>query len=190
MKQSQILSQDKNTVLMDFSYLYSTKDRDNLEQYFKLKEKYDYTLSNDELESLKNDVKAFGHYDVVLHPETTGKYLHILAAELGDKVVCIEKNDKETIKTLVAEQKMMKAERNSLMACIENDMGSSFQINKIKGNQRKRFKNILFKDVDLSLYAGKKVLLLDDSVFSGETLIALKEFVKIECDVKVLYSKY
>lgn len=190
MKQSQILSQDQNTVLMDFAYLYSTKDRDNLEQYFKLKEKYDYTLSNDELEALKNDVKAFGHYDVVLHPETTGKYLHILAAELGEEVVCIQKNDKETIKSLVSEQKMMKAERNSLMACIDNDMAESFQINKVKGNQRKRFKDILFKQVDLSQYKDKKVLLLDDSVFSGETLVALKEFVNIDCDVRVLYSKF
>lgn len=175
---------------MDFSYLYSTKDRANLENYFKLKHKYDYVLSEEELEALKATVvKSFGHYDVVIHPQTSGLYLGELAKVLGDKVVCIAKNDKETIKELVQEQHMMKAERTSLMNCID-EMDGSFQINKVKGNQRKRFKNILFQETDLTEFADKKVLLLDDSVFSGATLIALKEFINIECDVKVLYSKF
>lgn len=187
MYQSQIQSGNDS---MDFSYLYSTKDRDVLENYFKLKDKYDHSLTESDYLSLEKSVKeAFGQYDVVIHPETTGKHLNRLAKALGQNVVCVTKNDKETIKNLLLEQKMMKAERQSLIQCID-EMNDSFQINKIKGNQRKRFRNILFKKVELSSYDGLKVLLLDDSVFSGETLLSLKLSLDIPCDVKVLYSKY
>ena len=184
---STIQSQDLS---MDFSYLYSTKDRNILEEYFKLKHKYDYVLTDEEYKKLESEVaQAFGQYDVVIHPETSGKHLNKLAKALGKEVICIAKNDKETIKTLVQEQKMMKSERISLLNSID-EMEGSFQINKVKGNQRKRFKDILFKEKDLSHLSDKRVLLLDDSVFSGATLIALKNFLNIECDVKVIYSKF
>lgn len=179
-----------NGLNMQFSYLYSTKDRSHLENYFKLKNKYDYVLTDSEYQELqKTVVDNFGHYDLVIYPETTGKYLNSLAKAIGDNVVCIQKNDKETIIEKLFEQRMMKNEKESLLSCIK-EMNESFQINKIKGNQRKRFKDILFKKVDLSAFKNKKVLLLDDSVFSGETLLALKESLNIDCDVKVIYSKF
>lgn len=184
---SKIVSNDTS---MDFSYLFSTKDRVMLENYFKLKNKYDYSLTKEEYDKLEKEVvEAFGSYDLVIHPETTGKHLANLAKAIGNQTICIRKNSKKVITEKLLEQKMMKAERNSLVSCIE-EMKTSFQINKVKGNQRKRFRDILFEKVDLTEYQNLNVLLLDDSVFSGETLLALKESLGIHCDVKVLYSKF
>lgn len=174
--------------LITFSYLFSTKDRAQLEMYFKLKNKYDHELSSDELNDLIQAVKAFGEYDVVIHPETTGLHLTELAFSISDQVVVIAKNNKSYIKKQVLEQPMMKAEKASIIKTID-EMGQSFQINKVKGNQRKRFKDILFMPVNLDSLKDKRVLLLDDSVFSGETLIALKEHLNLKCDVAVLFSK-
>lgn len=188
MIKSQIVLGDET---LHFSYLFSTKDRVMLENYFKFKHKYDYVLSDAEYFELeKIALNTFGQYDVVFYPESTGKHLARLAKALGKEAVVIPKNSKETIKALVSQQQMMKAERVSLMNCIDHDMNGSFQINKVKGNQRKRFRNILFQKVDVSNYLDLNVLLLDDSVFSGETLIALKNALDIDCDVNVLYSKY
>ncbi len=184
---SQIVSKD---ISMDFSYLFSTKDRAMLENYFKFKNKYDKKLTADEYQSLEQDtVKAFGQYDLVIHPETTGKHLSTLASALGKETICVAKNSKDKIVEELLTQHMMKAERKSLLDCLD-EMGDTVQINKIKGNQRKRFRNILFQKIDLSNYKEMSVLLLDDSVFSGETLLSLKESLDIECDVKVLYSKF
>lgn len=184
---SQIVSKDTS---MNFSYLFSTKDRAMLENYFKLKNKYDNELTEEEYQSLEQEtVNAFGQYDLVIHPETTGKHLSALASALGKETICVAKNSKENIVKELLTQKMMKAERQSLIDCLD-EMGDTVQINKIKGNQRKRFRNILFQKIDLSNYKEMNVLLLDDSVFSGETLLSLKESLGIDCDVKVLYSKF
>lgn len=175
---------------MNFSYLFSTKDREVLENYFKLKNKYDYSFEKNEYEKLKEQIILnFGSYDVVVYPETSGIYLSDIAQSLGQTVFCIKKNSKELITKELLNQKLMKAEKESLLKVI-NDMGDTFKINQIKGNQRKRFKDILFQKIDLSNFENKKILLLDDSVFSGNTLLALKESLNIECDVKVIFSKY
>lgn len=174
---------------IDFSYLFSTKDRANLEMYFKLKDKYEYSLSDEEVNELKNKaLTEFGSYDIVIVPETKGKHLHNIAEHIGKNVVIVKKRDKTDIIEDLLSQKMMKNEKISLLSSLEEM--DVVQINKIKGNQRKRFRNILFEEINLPNIENKKVLLLDDSVFSGETLIALKESLNINCDVRVLFSKF
>lgn len=174
---------------INFSYLFSTKDRSNLEMYFKLKDKYEYSLSDEEINDLKNKtLTEFGYYDVVIVPETKGKHLHNIAKHIGKNVVIVKKRDKADIIEDLLSQKMMKNEKTSLLSSLEEM--DVVQINKIKGNQRKRFRNILFEEINLPNIENKKVLLLDDSVFSGETLIALKESLNINCDVRVLFSKF
>lgn len=172
-----------------FSYIWSTKDRDSLEQYFKLKEKYDHELTKEDLELIIEKSKSeFGFYDLVIVPETKGRYLNLIAEHLGKKVFIVKKRKKEDIMIDLFNQKMMKSEKESLKHSL--DEMDIIQINKIKGNQRKRFKNILFEKYDFSEYKDLNVLILDDSVFSGETLVSLISNINIECDVKVLFSKY
>lgn len=172
-----------------FSYIFSTKDRNNLEIYFKLKDKYEYRFQNEEFEELKKTiVNEFGTYDLVIIPETKGRYLKTIADSLSDNVISVSKRCKADILTDLEQQKMMKNEKQSLFNTLEEM--DVVQINKIKGNQRKRFRDILFEKLDFTEWNNKKVLLLDDSVFSGETLIALKESINVDCEIKVIFSKF
>ena len=174
----------------NFKYMYSTKEQENLNMYFKMKDKNNYHFEKEEKKLFKYNVLAFiKKYDLIIYPQTSGKMLPEIADILGKETIMIMKNNKETIKELLLTQKLMKAEKKSLLLSFDK-MGEDFQINKIKGNQRKRFVNILFQNVNLENHKGKKVLVLDDSIFSGDTLIALLSKVNIEHEIKVLFSKY
>lgn len=65
-------------------------------------------------------------------------------------------------------------------------MGDSFKVNKLKANQRRKYKNIIFRN-DICLPPGKGFI-LDDSFFSGTTFEALKLSTGIE-DGFFIFSK-
>lgn len=175
-----------------FSYFYSTKDKENLHKYFKMKNKHNYKFSEDEENDFVKELqKKLGLYDIVFYPETSGKMLPQIASAIGGEVVKIEKNTKKDIKESLLSQKMMKAERESMVKIID-EMGDDFKINLIKGNQRKRFRSILFKSPNIKNIKdmkNKKVLLLDDSIFSGETFMAMKSLISFQTENIVIFSK-
>ena len=177
---------------ISFQYLYSSKDVEQLHNYFKMKNKYEYRFEDNEENDFINMVfETIGLYDYVITPETSGKTLSKIAEKCGVYHLVVEKETKENIKAELLKQKLMKHERISLLNKIDNKMDDSFKINLIKGNQRHRFIDIMFKNVsfDLNMLSNKKVLILDDSIFSGETFKALKSKINIESDNIVLYSK-
>lgn len=60
-------------------------------------------------------------------------------------------------------------------------MGDTFTINLIKSNQRKHYVPYLFEPIEVP--AGRRVLLLDDFIMSGNTIAAGKAALGLaECD--------
>lgn len=180
----------KNNRSINFGYLYSIKDKNGLQNYFKFKHKHGYSLDINGYNKIIHDVKNnFKFYDVVLYPETSGIYLNEICNIISPSSICIHKNTKKYIVDALLQQNMMKSEKISLFKSIDEMPDNVFQINKIKANQRKRFRHILYKTIDTKDIKNKKVLLLDDSVFSGETLFSLYGMLDIDCDVRTIYSK-
>ncbi len=175
---------------MKLLYLYSTKDRDNLTKYFKMKSKHDQEFTeNEKFDFINGVVEIIGHYDIVIYPETSGKILGFIADLCGNKTIMVEKNSKSYIREALLKQKLMKAEKTSLLNVIDNEMGDIFQINKIKGNQRYRFTHILFKDFSLDTKENDSVLVFDDAVFSAFTFSALNEKIDCKHDNIAIFSK-
>lgn len=80
-------------------------------------------------------------------------------------------------------QNMMKAERKKLVDNL-NQM-EDIKIGLVAANQRMRIANLLFNiQEDLT---GKKVLFMDDSVFTGSTFKAISQVVNIQ-EAFVLFS--
>jgi hypothetical protein len=180
-----------NDFSFEYSYLYDTKIRENLNLYFSFKDKYEYALTEKKLNFIKEKLKSnVDKYDLIVYPETKGAYLKEIALYLSKEIICIPKNTIVDIKEQVSKQQMMKSEKSSLMLAIDN-MDNSFQINKIKANQRKRFINILFKKTTLD--KSKKILFFDDSIFGGMTFTALLNSInnlqELNSENLIMFSK-
>lgn len=183
---------NSNNTLINYQYLYDTKDRKNLEFYFSMKNKYGFVFDEKKFELIKNDLKCLHKkYDLVIYPETSNLYLDGIAQYLSDSVICLQKNSLDFIKESLFSQTMNKNETKSFINCL-NDMNCSFQMNKIKSNQRKRFVNFLFKKIEIPK-SKKRILVLDDSIFGGYTFISMLNSIAnindFECDKIVLFSK-
>lgn len=76
---------------------------------------------------------------------------------------------------------MMKFERAKLHKSLNTS--SVIKMADIAGNQRKRFVDCLFKAVQCS----NDVVLIDDSIFSGHTLIAAKEALRRQILMQFAY---
>jgi phosphoribosylpyrophosphate synthetase len=161
---------------MDYHYFFDTKIRDNLELYFKFKNKNDFHFNNNEKylfkESINNYLKEYiKESELLIVPETGNQFLLEIVNELGVDVHVLLKNDKESICKLLFEQNMMKDERKKILSIV-NDM-DVVKIASIPGNQRKRFVNCLFKKFETN----KKVVFIDDSIFSGYTFFAARNAI-------------
>lgn len=174
---------------MKFVSFFDLKDRNQLEQYFKMKSKHDFSFDEKESEKFILEcitrVKQYD-YDFILVPDTKNKCLLEIAKQLDPHYLQLKKNTPQEILNLLQEQKMMKDEFEKLSAAVKAQ--DVLQINKIAGNQRKRFIPLLFKALELP--SDKKVLLLDDAVFGGSTLDAASYALNREPDqCIVLFSK-
>ena len=129
------------------------KNKDMLNQYFKFKEKYDYKFSQSELELFLEEVskKILSineniPFQTVFIPETGNKNLIKLAKLLTKNVIIVNKKSKNEIIQKLNQQKFQKKEKESLMDSLEKM--STIKMADIKGNQRKRFIDILFNDIE------------------------------------------
>lgn len=169
------------------------KNKDMLNQYFKFKEKYDYKFSQSELdvflEEVSKKILSINEnipFQTVFIPETGNKNLIKLAKLITKNVIIVNKKSKNEIIQELNQQKFQKKEKESLMNSLEKM--STIKMADIKGNQRKRFVDILFNDIEEDM-SFENTLLLDDSAFSGFTYQALKNKIpNVEKEV-VIFSK-
>lgn len=167
--------------------------KDSLIEYFKFKEKHDYSFSPDELNkflinlsSYILNINGYKKFNTVFIPETDNLNLIKLSSLVSEKTIIIKKNRKDYIISKLNEQSYQKKEKESLFQSLENMQ--TIKMANIKGNQRKRFIDILFEKVDSDISMDNS-LLLDDSYFSGLTYKALKRKIPNTTKNVVLFSK-
>lgn len=155
-----------------------------------MKNKLHYSFNEEEkalfVENVLHQIKNhydLDNYDVLLIPDTQNDCFKQIVEKLNMPIVVFKKNSKEFVLAKLAEQKMMKDERKKLVDNI-NDM-QDIKIGLISANQRMRVAQLLF-NVNGNL-SGKKVLFMDDSIFTGSTFKAINQVVKVS-EAFVLFS--
>lgn len=125
----------------------------------------------------------FNEYDTILIPETQNDCFKEIVKQLNKKIVIFTKASKEEVLFQLESHSMMKAERKKLKDSIESM--NDIKIGLIAANQRVRVANLLFKvQEDLT---DKRVLFMDDSIFTGSTFKAITKLVNIK-EACVLFS--
>lgn len=167
--------------------------KETLNEYFKFKEKYNYKFNQKELEDFLQSITSKilkinkeKKYKTVFIPQTSNKNLIKLAKLIAENIYIVKKNKKEIIIKELNTQKFQKKEKEALLKSIESK--EVIKIAEIKGNQRKRFIDILFEDIEENI-SMENTLLLDDSAFSGFTYKALKSKLPNTTKDIVIFSK-
>ena len=164
---------DGTNFLLDASFT-------TLPLYFSLKGKHDYEMINADafIAHVKAIVDQFAKdYDVVVFPESRYPFMRQITKDVPNTIE-LRKRSKEEICSLVSQTKGwrkldLESARNAW-----NEMGSTFQINKIKSNKRKDYVPHLFEKVEVD--PSKKVLLIDDFIMSGHTIKAMAAAINSE----------
>jgi hypothetical protein len=153
---------------------FNSKNRDTLIEYFKFKEKNGYKFSKEELDlfilNLKNKILLINNnnkFSNVFVPETSNTNLIRLAQEISNNIIFIEKNNKNFIINELNKQQFQKKEKEALLLSLSEN--STVKMADIKGNQRKRFIDFLFKKTSGKEIDYSNSLFLDDSSFSSYT---------------------
>lgn len=174
---------------MTINYLFET-DKESIKTYYKMKCKNNLFFSEEERDSFikkVNEQLTFflkeKEFDYILIPETKNECFKEIVKILNYQTVILKKRSKEAILSSLENQKMMKAERKKL---IDNIIGmEDIKIGLIAANQRERVANVLFEDIEE--IKDKRVLFLDDSVFTGSTFKAMMSKFNIKESI-VLFS--
>lgn len=155
-----------------------------------MKNKYHYYFNENEKKNFIKEVieeikKTYqlDKYDVLLIPETKNACFKEIVSGLGMETEIVRKNSKEKIIEKLETQKMMKEERKKLINNLQTM--DDIKIGLISANQRMRVANLLFNIPEN--VKEKKVLFMDDSVFTGSTLKVILQEINIQ-DAVVLFS--
>lgn len=163
----QVQTSGRVRYLMDASFC-------SLPLYFALKGKHDYALGNPRLfvEAVREQVlDVAAGYDLVAYPESRFPFLRQVTAGVAHAVEMRKRSKDEVFAHALAAHKWSKLEKES-QARARAEMGEAFTINLIKSNQRHRYAPHLFQE--LTVAPDARVLLLDDFIMSGMTLLALE----------------
>ena len=146
----------------------------NIDAYLGLKGRCGRVLENADafLARLADGLRRCGEgIDLVVCPQSRRDLNARLAAMVGRPVLVLPKRGKED----VMERARALSWRREEWASMERrfaEMGASLDLHKVKPNQRKRLEPLLFDASGLTVPIGSRLLLLDDSLFSGTTLSA------------------
>jgi len=176
-------------------YTYDLNVEENLVKYFALKEKHNKKITDIEKETIMldiyNDIDSLDKYDVIIYPESSKKLLEQVVDLFVDieKIKLIKRDKKEILESVIRNNKMSKQEKESQR--LRFDKMDGFQINKIKSNQREKYIPYVFQDLKVKELSNKKILIVDDSIFTLNTIKAIESVITLsEIDVYVpFYQK-
>jgi len=162
---------------MEILYLLNLEKDNNLNLYFSLKNKHNLSIKEKEKDEfifkIRNEIKKHvKNIDLIIFPESKSNFLKNVIGSLKIEHLELKKNSKEFIQERLVEMDFSKQEMKSQLIRLKK-MGSTFQIHKIKSNQRKKYYPYLFKKTNANL-ENKKIIFIDDSIFSGSTLKSAK----------------
>lgn len=176
-------------VAQDYEYMYllDTKNRVNLETYFKFKNKNDYLFTPEQAYEFEENIynHLIEHIEpqvLIVYPQTSNILFLNLVDKFKNNKQQLSKNTPEQILHILNEQQMMKAEKEKLFKTLESH--NTVKMAHIAGNQRKRFINCLFQPICISSNA----VFLDDSVFSGHTLAAAHQAIQLDSQKHTIKS--
>lgn len=183
-----------NPLIGEFFFLLSLKERGNTDIYHSVKGRNG--LANNEIEELitsisenfANETQLFPIDNIsFIIPESSSSFIVKVADNLSLNYSILKKKDKNDIwDELIANFSLQKKEIERFEYSF-SEMGDLFQLNKIKANQRWRFKDIIF-DYD-SIAKNSTYSILDDSVFTGHTISFIMSNFKID-NTFVIFSKW
>lgn len=165
---------------LNYSYYFDLSNKDNLEQYFAIKKRdySDKTIdSNDFIDSINIDEKLLKDIDTIVLAESSSDFILNIVKKTNKNYYILEKNSKDFILGKLKDMNLNKPELASQIRRI-NNMKDGFKLNKIKSNQRHKYIPYIFKDISIDIW--DEVLFVDDSYFTGTTLKAAQEKVKIK----------
>lgn len=163
-----------------FKYLFSLADKKNLELYFKMKNKHDLSLTEEEKRYfIKNVLESLDsiQFDYLVVPQSSNKVLREIVTLLDSNFMTLKKNDISKIMEYVENKKLQKAQKQKLINDLKNNQNTNNEIRmaSLAGNQREIVAECLFEKLEFPNDA--KVLCLDDSVFSGYSLLASEQSI-------------
>lgn len=174
--------------------LYDLKKKDIIFEYYSFKEKKGYKFSKvdlyhfiKEVEIKIIEINKNNKFNTVFLPETENKNLIKIAEKVANNVIFIKKNKKEDIIKELDKQKYQKKEKEALFESIK-DL-DKIKMAKIKGNQRERFVNLLFEEIEVPDELYENSLFLDDSSFSSTTYKAAMSKLKKTNHQIILFFK-
>lgn len=178
------------------NYLFDLTDRELQVNYFKMKNKHDFSFTDAEKLKFNDDIMIrikLGGYidniDTILIPETSNILFTDLVFSLGKDVVILKKRTISELKFCLDYNFMQKSERHKLYASM--DSMDSIKLANIAGNHRKYFIDILFYiPLNIKPNVGGNCLFMDDSLFSGVTYQAAANVISpLVLDSLFLFSK-
>lgn len=155
------------------NYLFDLKSKEMMHLYYAAKNRHGYSIENRDklIKEIIIMIKPFiEKYDFIIYPQSSNDFLEKIITGLNKTKIMIEKHSIESLLGQIENLKLQKAEKISHMDRISN-MNGSFKINALKATQRKKYEDILFKEIEIPSGNG---VIIDDSCFSGTTFNAIK----------------
>ncbi len=83
---------------LEYEFLCDTKIRANLNLYFSMKKRYDFSFSQQEEKDFVESVSQWiGRQTQIIIPQSTGKLLEMIARHCSDDIVILQKRSKQDI---------------------------------------------------------------------------------------------
>lgn len=186
-----MLIRAKNPVVGEFKYIFPLKDRENSRLYHYIKGRSELSRDEGHINQgvIPEIVYQIGRREVVVIPESSCNFIRTIADQVSDRVIVVKKRAKSEVRELLSSTfSLQKGEVVRFDQSFE-EMGESFRLNRIKGNQRWRFSDIMFNWEEVPDFDASEAVILDDSIFSGYAASFLKEKLGVE-DIIVIFSKW
>lgn len=162
---------------ISINYMYSLKDRCNVDLYFKMKSKHGFGFLPDEkgefIEGILGELQSM-QFDRVVIPESSNEVLNLIASKSSADVSVLKKRGGLAIVEDLKQLKLQKAQMLKLVKLLGD--ASTVKFGGLPANLRGIISPYLFEP--LPIPSDQKVLYLDDSSFTGYTLLAAKHAIQ------------
>ena len=149
-------------------YLIDLKSKENMQLYHSVKGRFDYKIDNKNefIKETQEKLKCFlSDYDFVIYPESSSTFIDDILSVIDIEKLKVKKRSIKSVLMFFEKLNLQKKEKESHLERLLN-MGDVFKINHMKANQRLKYENVIFEDIQIPEGRG---IIVDDSYFSGTT---------------------
>ena len=181
----------ENPIAGKFQYIFPLKDQENSRLYHYIKGRNEIAPNEVWINNgiIPEVVSQIGPRKVVIIPESSCNFIRTIADQVADQVVVVKKRAKSEVRELLSSTFSLQKGESARFDQSFGEMGESFRLNRIKGNQRWRFADIMFDWDNVPEFSTENAIILDDSLFSGYTAKFIKEKLGVGNTI-VIFSKW